>query len=105
MMFFTGPQIGIGLAQYDFLDKKLSVGTEAWVVEQGYPIESYDRLAEKELWRLNVQWALGGGFEWDKYRLYAGYQFGLNNRVRHKVISDQHMWEWGWFVNFSVKLR
>ena len=105
MFFFTGPQIGVGLAQYDFLEKHLSAGAEAWVAAQGIHVAPYDRLADKELWRLNVQWTLGGGFEWDKYRLYAGYQFGLNNRVRHKVVTNQHMWEWGWFVSFSLKLR
>ena len=101
MFFFTGPQVNLGLVQYDFMEKHLSAGTEAWLKEREVRTEPYDRLAAKELWRLNVQWGLGGGFEWDMYRLYAGYQFGFNNRVRHKVIEKQHMWEWGWFVSFS----
>jgi len=103
--FFTGPQLGIGLAQYDFMEEHLSDATEEWLELMGMPTDSYDRFSEKELWRLNVQWALGGGLEWDMYRLYAGYQFGLNNRVRHKVVEKQHMWEWGWFVSFSYRIR
>lgn len=105
MLFFTGPQLGIGLTEYDMMDEHLSEGTAAWVAAQGYHTSAYDRLADKELHRFNVQWTLGGGFEWDKYRLQGGYQFGLNNMVRRKVISDQHMWQWGWFVTFCYKIN
>jgi len=105
MFFFTGPQFGIGLAQYDFMEEHLSAGTKAWVEQQGYQTAPYDRLAEKELHRFNVQWGLGGGFEWDVYRLQAGYQFGLNNLVRKKVVENQHMWQWGWFVSFCYKFK
>ena len=105
LFFFTGPQFHVGLSEYDFMQKHLSAGTEAWVKSIGVRTEPNDRLSTKDLWRLNVQWGLGGGLEWDMYRLYAGYQFGLNNRVRHKVIDTQHMWEWGWFVSFSYKIK
>ncbi len=105
MFFFTGPQFGIGLTEYDFMEEHLSAGTKAWVEEQGYKTSRYDRLAEKELHRINIQWGLGGGFEWDVYRLQAGYNFGLNNMVRKKVIDNQHMWQWGWFVSFCYKFK
>lgn len=103
MFFFTGPQIGIGLTQMDFVQEHLSVQTKAWVEQQGYHTSTYDRLAVHELHRVNVQWGIGGGFEWDMLRLQAGYQFGLNNLVRNKVISTQQMWEWGWFVSFCYR--
>ncbi len=105
MFFFTGPQISIGLTEYDFMQEHLSDGTMEWLQSQGIHTNPYDRLAEKELHRFNIQWGLGGGFEWDKYRLQAGYQFGLNNMVRNKVITNQHMWQWGWFVTFCYKIN
>ena len=105
MLFFTGPQVSIGLTEYDMMQEHLSEGTQAWLEQEGYHTSAYDRLADKELHRINVQWGLGGGFEWDVYRLQAGYQFGLNNMVRNKVIADQHMWQWGWFVTFCYKFK
>jgi hypothetical protein len=58
---------------------------------------------QDELIRANIQWGLGGGLEWDRYRLQAGYDFGLNNLIKHPVIDDQQMWQWGWFVSFCYK--
>ena len=56
-----------------------------------------------DLVRANIQWSIGGGFEWDRYRLQSGYNFGLNNLVRHPQTQGQYMSEWGWFVSFCYK--
>ncbi len=104
MFFFTGPQIAVGLTEHDFLKPHISSKVETWLQDKGYKTEEYDRL-NNEVSRFNIQWAVGGGFEWDRYRLQAGYQFGLNNMVRKKVIDNQHMWQWGWFVTFSYKIK
>ena len=46
---------------------------------------------------------LGGGLEWDCYRLQSGYDFGLNNLVKHPQAKGQYMSEWGWFVSFCYR--
>lgn len=102
LFFYTGPQLHIGLAQNDYLQKHLSPKTEAWLQTQNIPTEPYDRM-DSELMRANIQLGVGGGLEWDRYRLQAGYDFGLNNLVRTKLVADQHMWEWGWYVSFGYK--
>lgn len=102
ILFYTGPQLQIGVAQNDYMQTHLSDGTKNWLDGQGIPTESYDRMAD-ELIRANIQWGLGAGLEWDKYRLQGGYDFGLNNLVKHKQTPKQHMWEWGWFVTFSYR--
>jgi hypothetical protein len=56
-----------------------------------------------ELIRANIQWGLGGGLEWDCYRLQSGYDFGLNNLVKHSQVKGQYMSEWGWFVSFCYR--
>lgn len=104
MFFYTGPQLQIGLAEQDYMQLHLSEGTQAWLQSKGIPTAPYDRLGEGELYRTSIQYGLGGGFEWDKYRLQAGYDFGLNNLVKQKIIADQHMWEWSWYVSFSYRL-
>ena len=100
LFFYTGPQLHIGLAQNDYLQNHLSPKTEAWLQTQNIPTEPYDRM-DSELMRANIQWGLGGGLEWDRYRLQAGYDFGLNNLVRTKLVANQQMWEWGWYVSFG----
>ena len=102
MFFYCGPQLQIGLAAWDKTENKLTPMTEQWFRAQGRAVDPYD-LYRDEQSRLNVQMGVGGGFEWDAYRLEAGYDFGLNNRVRHKSPSDRHMWEWGWFARFAYR--
>ena len=105
LFFYTGPQLHVGLAMNDKVHADLSTKTRQWMDEIGQPYESRDRYKENELNRCMVQWGLGGGMEWDRYRLQAGYDFGLNNAVKHKVFSDQKMWEWHWFVSFCYRIN
>ena len=102
LFFYTGPQLHIGLVEKDNMQTYLSENAHKWVATLGYPTEPYDRLAD-ELIRANIQWGLGGGLEWDRYRLQSGYDFGLNNLVRHKKLANQYMAEWGWFISFSYR--
>ena len=102
LFFYTGPQLHIGLAQNDYLQNHLSPKTEAWLQTQNIPTEPYDRM-DSELMRANIQWGVGGGLEWDCYRLQSGYDFGLNNLVRTKLVANQQMWEWGWYVSFGYR--
>jgi len=103
LFFYTGPQLHIGLAETDYIQDHLSAGTKAWLESQSIPVSTYDRMAD-EIWRANIQWGLGGGLEWDCYRLESGYDFGLNNLVRHPKTDGQYMAEWGWFISFSYRL-
>lgn len=105
MFFYTGPLLNIGVAMKDDLRSDLSEPTRQWLTDVGQPYEPYDRYKEKELHRFCIQWGLGGGFEWDRYRLQAGYDFGLNNLIREKRVSGQKMQEWGWTVAFSIRIN
>ena len=102
LFFYGGPQLHIGLAENDYMQTYLSANNKAWLNKQGIETEPYDRMAD-ELVRANIQLGVGGGLEWDRYRLQSGYDFGLNNLVKHTQITNQHMSEWGWYVSFSYK--
>lgn len=103
LFFYGGPQLHIGLAETDNMQTHLSPAAEAWLNKQGTATQPYDRMKD-ELIRANIQMGVGGGLEWAQYRLQAGYDFGLNNLVKNKQLTNQHMWEWGWYVSFSYRL-
>lgn len=104
MLFFAGPQFQISLAQPDKVTPNLSEPMIEFAEANQIRYTDYDRVADNQLYRFNVQLGLGGGFEWDRLRLTAGYDFGLNNLVRDKRASYQHMWSWGWFVHFGIRI-
>ena len=99
LFFYTGPQLHIGLAENDYMQLHLSDGTKTWLETQGIPTAPYDRMAD-ELVRANIQWGVGGGLEWDRYRIQSGYDFGLNNLAKR---AGQKMNEWGWYVTFGYR--
>ena len=104
ILFYGGPQLQIGLSQYDAQVNQLTAETEAWLNNQGVWTAPHDRYASAELNRVNIQLGVGGGFEWDRLRLTAGYDFGLNNLIRTKTVPTSHMWEWSWYVRFGVRI-
>ena len=102
LFFYTGPQLHIGLSEYDYMQTHLSEGVTNWLNGQGIATQPYDRMTD-EIVRANIQWGVGAGIEWDCYRLQGGYDFGLNNLVKHPQTKGQYMSEWGWFVSFCYR--
>jgi len=112
LVFYAGPRFEIGLAQPDYVDiSHLSdtygnvIGSKEALAAMDVRLEKYDRYACGDLYRFNFLLGAGGGIEWDRYRLQGGYDFGLNNQVKHKYVAGQHMWEWGWYVSFAYRLK
>ena len=104
MFFFAGPQLHIGLTNYDLIQNLTSPQVTAWLEQVGKPTTNYERYLAKEIYRTNIQFGLGGGFEWDRYRLQAGYDFGLNNLQRNTAVPTHKLYEWGWMVAFGYRL-
>jgi hypothetical protein len=101
---YAGPQLQVGLTSYDIINKdKISSLTVDWLKGQGIRVENHDRYVEKEYWRTSIQMGLGGGLEWDRFRLQAGYDFGLNNIYRTPTLDTQKTNEWTWMTTFSYK--
>jgi hypothetical protein len=104
IFFYAGPQLNVGLMHYDVLKPQVAPSTLEWMEQQGMFTTSHDRYMTKELYRTNIQFGLGGGLEWDRYRLQAGYDFGLNNILRSPIADSYKRYEWGWMATFSYKL-
>jgi opacity protein-like surface antigen len=101
---YGGPQLNIGLTNYDIIQPNVSESALKWMQEQGIHTTPYDKYVAKELYRTNIQMGVGGGLEWDKYRIQAGYDFGLNNLQRNRVITTHKLYDWGWYATFSYQL-
>lgn len=104
LFFFTGPQLHIGLAAKDRLTTFLTEPTRAWLIEQGVPVEPYDRMAAEQC-RANIQWGVGAGIEWDRFRFQGGYDFGLNNQIKKTTDIHRFMSEWEWHLGLAVRLN
>ncbi len=103
LYLYTGPQFAIGIAQKDNIKCTVSDETKAWLEANEIPTQSYEKYKAGELRHFNLQWGLGGGFQWANYRVYSGYNFGLNNIVKSNsnYLKGSSLWEWNWFVSFS----
>ena len=104
LFFYAGPQLHIGLTNYDVIENQTSELCTQYIQSLGLPTTNHDRYVNKDLYRVNVQFGLGGGFEWDRYRLQAGYDFGLNNLYKTPTLPTQRLNEWGWMVAFGYRL-
>ena len=76
IILYTGPTLQCGL---DLTSKlyKTNNGKEI-TLEKDNSFYSED-MKDKELKRINVTWGLGAGFQYDRYFLRGGYDFGLIN--------------------------
>ena len=103
LFFFAGPQLQLGLTNYDIIENNTSALCSQWLQEQGVKLNNYDRYLAKDIYRTNIQFGLGGGIEWDCYRLQAGYDFGLNNLLRNAIVPNTTLHEWGWMTTFCYR--
>ena len=103
MFFYAGPQLQLGLTNYDIIDNQTSALCTQYIESLNQLTTDHDRYVNKELYRVNVQFGLGGGFEWDRYRLQAGYDFGLNNLLKTPIVPEEKIYEWGGMGAFSYK--
>lgn len=85
---FAGPNIEIGLFQ-----NLKTTSTVSYV-----PSAFSDLYKDAVLNRLNFQLGAGGGVQWKKYQLKAGYDFGLNNLNK---LNTGGQFQKGWYVSFA----
>lgn len=75
IILYTGPTLQCGL---DLTSKLYNNNGKEITLEKDNSFYSED-MKDKELKRLNVTWGLGVGFQYDRYFLRGGYDFGLIN--------------------------
>ena len=101
VMLYTGPTLQCGLA---FKDK--------WYINDGKNVNfthEENRYSEQDkkdyaLKRLNVTWGIGAGFQYERYFLRGGYDFGLINPYKAQSFEGQDIYTRGRFDQWQIKL-
>lgn len=87
---FAGPNLNIGLYQ---VQGTISTVSSVSTV--------YSNLYKSSvLNQLDLQVGIGGGVQWKKFQLKAGYDYGLLNMNR---LDTGNLYQKGWYVTFGVK--
>ncbi|MBQ7631281.1 MAG: outer membrane beta-barrel protein [Paludibacteraceae bacterium] len=86
LMLYTGPTIQCGLGLNMRADRQNEMGGD--VVSQRYSGYDPNADANNALQRLNVTWGIGAGFQYKRYFLRGGYDFGLINPYRNADFSN-----------------
>ena len=99
LMLYTGPTLQCGLDFTMRVDRQKYSDTNPEEVEtiygrrfSAYVIEDDDldpahKTADNALNRLNITWGVGAGFQYKRYYLRGGYDFGLINPYKNRDFS------------------
>lgn len=102
LMLTTGPSMQVGVAfnkhvweREDFYDQI----TKDETINR-YTTETADDLLQ----RINVTWGVGAGFQYKRYFLRGGYDFGLLVPYKNVKFSDSDRYTRGRFDQWSIKI-
>lgn len=95
---YAGPNINIGLFQNMNITSTLTYAPSSpyYVLPRSFNVYGSDPVYQ--LNRVNLQVGLGGGIQWKKYQLKAGYDFGINNLNK---LDTGNMNQNGWHVTIG----
>ena len=103
LMLYTGPTLQLGLS--------FKQNTRTQILPNGntasQEVNRYEMDNMFALQRLNVTWGVGAGFQYDRYFLRGGYDFGIINpyKERHfNVSEDYRPYTRGRFDQWQIKL-
>lgn len=104
VMVYTGPTVQVHLHG---CDKEQRLQLEEKTVEREYDLFSEDKdrgygvLANQ---RYNIFWGVGLGFQYDRYFVRGGYDFGLINAYKNNKIPDTDLRLSGRLDQWQIKL-
>lgn len=99
LMLYTGPSIQCGLDFNMRVDRQKYSDTNPEEVETSYgqrfnayvigddDLDPMHKTADNALKRLNITWGVGAGFQYKRYFLRGGYDFGLINPYKNADFS------------------
>ena len=104
LMLYTGPtlQCGLSLQKKNYVNDGKTVEINAKnPTDNLYDAEDTGVFALK---RLNVTWGVGAGFQYERYFLRGGYDFGIINPYKVDSFTGQDIYTRGRFDQWQIKL-
>ena len=105
LMLYTGPTLQCGLALNDKWYVRMDNQSDALTLEEN--LYSKEEMGDYTLDRLNVTWGVGAGFQYDRYFLRGGYDFGILNPYKEATfqVSDEYSpYTRGRFDQWQIKI-
>ena len=105
LILYTGPTLQCGLTFKDKWYIRSDNTSNAFTHEEN--LYSEEDMADYALKRLNVTWGIGAGFQYERYFLRGGYDFGLINPYKAQSfnVSEEHRpYTRGRFDQWQIKL-
>jgi hypothetical protein len=105
VILYTGPtlQCGIDFSKKNFLDN----GKEITLTGENN-VFSVDDMKDYALKRINVTWGVGAGFQYDRYFIRGGYDFGIINPYKayqfDQVVGEGNPRTRGRFDQWQIKI-
>jgi hypothetical protein len=105
VILYTGPTLQCGLS----MNKKslIDVGNQI-TTESDRNLFSEDDMKDYALKRINVTWGVGAGFQYERYFIRGGYDFGIINPYKayqfDKVVGEGNPRTRGRFDQWQIKL-
>ena len=104
LMLYTGPtlQCGLSLQKKNYVNDGKTVEINAKnPTDNLYDADDTGVFALK---RLNVTWGVGAGFQYERYFLRGGYDFGIINPYKVDSFTGQDIYTRGRFDQWQIKL-
>ena len=104
LMLYTGPtlQCGLSFTKKNYINNGKDVQQD--VANPTDDIYSEEDMKDNTLKRLNVTWGIGAGFQYERYFLRGGYDFGLINPYKSQLFAGKDIDTRGRFDQWQIKL-
>lgn len=103
LILYTGPTLQLGLSYNKSTRTQMSPNGDIASVD----VDRYTQESVFALKRLNVTWGVGAGFQYDRYFLRSGYDFGILNPYKEATfqVSDEYSpYTRGRFDQWQIKI-
>ena len=101
VILYTGPtlQCGLNFTQKNFKDN----GKEITPTDENNVFSEND-MKDHALKRINVTWGIGAGFQYERYFIRGGYDFGMINPYKAQSFTGYDVYTRGRFDQWQIKL-
>ena len=105
VILYTGPTLQCGL---DFSKRNFKDNGKEVVLENDQNLFSIDDMKDNALKRVNVTWGVGAGFQYERYFIRGGYDFGIINPYKSYqfdvLVDEGHPRTRGRFDQWQIKI-